>query len=676
MMKKACFAIACIVAMPGLAGAARPVTFEDMLAMRRVEAPAISPDGAFVLYAVRQWEAPSRDPQRKEARSQVWRVSVADGSTRQLTVDEAGANMPAWSPDGRFISFLSARGSSGDDRRAQIWLMPADGGEARKLTDSKEAVTAYEWSPDSKRIAFVSREPETADEEARRKRGDDRRVFEDEFRLSHVWVTDVAAATTERITEGRTFGVRGTPSWSPDGARLAVAAAPTTLLRDDRSDIYIVDLSSRATDKITTNAGPDTSPRWSPDGRTIAFTSETNRNPEWPDGTRSASIVNARLTLYDVASRTLKDASSPQFDLLAGDPVWTADSRRILFTTGKRVYREVFAYDVAGGRYEQVTNNQIVTLGNLSRDGSRAALLLESAAAAPEVYVSDLALTTPRRLTTINPEVSDFALGEAEVIRWKSDGFEVEGILQKPVGYASGTRYPLLVVPHGGPTGAYLNSFRVGFGDGGQHWAGQGWAVLYPNPRGSTNYGERFMTANVNDWGGGDFRDVIAGVDAVIARGIADPNRLAIAGWSYGGYLTAWAITQTNRFKAAMVGAGIINLVSMYATNDLPNVLAGFFNGVPGATNTALYLERSPLSYAAKVTTPTLILHGGNDERVPIGQPMELYRALRDRGVASELVFYPREGHGLAEYFHQLDRLRRQFDWISKYVEGRRPTSP
>jgi len=674
-MKKAYLVMACLVAMPGLAAAARPVTFEDMLAMRRVEAPVISPDGAYVLYAVRQWESPTRDPQRKEARSQVWRVSVADGSTRQLTFDEAGANAPAWSPDGRFISFLSARGSSGEDRRAQIWLMPADGGESRKLTDSKDAVIAYEWSPDSKRIAFVSREPETADEEARRKRGDDRRIFENEFRRSHIWVADVAAGTSDRVTEGPVFGVRGTPSWSPDGARLAVAAAPTTLVRDDRSDIYLVDIASRAADKITTNAGPDTAPRWSPDGRTIAFTSETNRNPEWPDGTRTGTVVNSRLILYDVASHTLKDASSPQFDLLAGDPVWTPDSRRILFTTGKSVYREVFAYEVATGRYEQLTKNQIVTLGGLSRDGSRAALLLESATAAPNVYVSDLAMTSPRRLTTVNPEASEFALGEAEVIRWKSDGVEIEGILQKPVGYAPGTRYPLLVVPHGGPTGAHLNSFRVGFGDGGQHWAGQGWAVLYPNPRGSTNYGERFMTANIDDWGGRDFRDVMTGVDAVVARGIGDPDRLAIEGWSYGGYMTAWAITQTNRFKAAMVGAGIINLVSMYATNDMPNYLAGFFRGVPGAANLSLYLERSPLSHAARATTPTLILHGGNDERVPIGQPMELYRALRDRGVAAELVFYPREGHGLTEYFHQLDRLRRQFDWITKYVERRRPTS-
>src|SRR6186997_3231973 len=206
MMKKAYFVMACLLAMPRLATAARPVTFEDMLAMRRVEAPAISPDGAYVLYAVRQWETPTRDPQRKEVRSQVWRVSVADGSTRQLTFDEAGANTPAWSPDGRFISFLSARGSSGEDRRAQIWLMPADGGESRKLTDSKDAVTAYEWSPDSKRIAFVSREPETADEEARRKRGDDRRIFENEFRLSHLWVADVAAGTSDRVTEGPVFG--------------------------------------------------------------------------------------------------------------------------------------------------------------------------------------------------------------------------------------------------------------------------------------------------------------------------------------------------------------------------------------------------------------------------------------------------------------------------------------
>jgi dipeptidyl aminopeptidase/acylaminoacyl peptidase len=319
----------------------------------------------------------------------------------------------------------------------------------------------------------------------------------------------------------------------------------------------------------------------------------------------------------------------------------------------------------------------VITPGTLSRDGSKVAFVMESATMPPDVHVADLTFATPRKLTNVNPQAADFALGESEVITWKNEGFDIEGVLVKPVGYRAGTKYPLLVVVHGGPAGAHHNTCRVGYGDGGQHWAGQGWAVLYPNPRGGTNYGEKFLRANIPDWGGGDFRDIMAGVDAAIAKGVADPDRLAIQGWSYGGYMTSWAVTQTNRFKAAMVGAGITNLWSMYGTNDLPNYLAAFFRGIPSKDTLPLYMERSAMTHAHKVTTPTLILHGGNDERVPIGQPMEFYRAVKERGTPVELVFYPRQGHGLQEYYHQLDRLTRQFDWITKHTlhDGGRKTT-
>lgn len=652
------------------AQAARPITFDDVMTMRRVESPAISPDGAFVLYTLRQWETSSKESQKKEARQQVWRVPVNGGPARQLTWDEAGATSPAWSPDGRYISFLSTRGASGDERRGQIWIMRADGGEAWKLTDSKESVSSYTWSPDSTRIAFVSREPDTPDEEARRKRADDRRLFEDEFRPSHIWVANVDSKQSTRLTEGRDFTVRGSISWAPDGTRLAVAGAPSTMARDDRDDIYILTAASKSLEKISSNRGPDNSPRWSPDGRTLAYLSEPNTNAANRDGTNIAVVTQSRLALYDVAAKTTRDASSPQFDLAAGEPVWTPDSRRVVFTTGKGVYREAFAYDLSSGRYAQLTRERVVTLGTISTDGSRVAFIQQSSTMPQDVYVSDLSFQAPSKLTDVNPQTREFTLGQTEVIRWKSDGFDVEGLLLKPSAYQAGRRYPLLVVVHGGPTGAFVDDFRVNYGDGGQHWAGQGWAVLYPNPRGSTNYGERFMRANIPDWGGGDFRDIMTGVDAVIARGIADPDRLAIQGWSYGGYMTAWAITQTTRFKAAMVGAGITNVWSMYGTNDVPNYLAAFFKGIPTRDTLALYMERSAVSHADKVTTPTLILHGGSDERVPIGQPMELYRALKDRGKAVELVFYPRQGHGLSEYYHQLDRLNRQFEWITKHTLG------
>ena len=651
--------------------AARPVTFEDLLQMRRVADAAISPDGASVLYTVRQWEKSTREPSRKEQRSQVWCVSALGEGARPLTVDEGGATAPAWSPDGRYISFLSRRGS-GDERRAQVWILRTDGGEAVKLTDVKdrEGVSSYAWSPDSTRIAYVTRDAETADAEARVKRGDDRRVYEGEFRRSHLWVLEVESQKASRVTEGDAFTIRGDLSWAPDGARVAFAAAPTPMLRDDRTDVYVVTLADTRVEKLTANGGSDSSPRWSPDGATIAFITEPSTVKPGPDGIGTSDPRQSRLALYDVRTRSIRDAFDPRMDIEPRSVAWTPDSRKLMFTAGRGVYIEVFSYEPGAKRYAQLTNGRLIALGTVSRDGSKVAFVMESSAEPADVYASDLSFATPRKLTTVNPQASEFSLGQTEVLTWKNEGFDVEGVLLKPVGYTPGTKVPLLVVVHGGPAGAHLNNFRVAYGDGGQHWAGQGWAVLYPNPRGGTNYGEKFLRANIPDWGGGDYRDIMAGVDAAIARGIADPDRLAIQGWSYGGYMTSWAITQTTRFKAAMVGAGITNLWSMYGTNDLPNYLAAFFGGVPSKETLPLYMARSAVTHAHKAVTPTLILHGANDERVPIGQPMELYRALKERGTPVEMVFYPRQGHGLQEYEHQLDRLRRQFDWITTHTSG------
>jgi dipeptidyl aminopeptidase/acylaminoacyl peptidase len=650
------------------AEAGRPITFEDILGMRRVADAAISPDGRHVLYTVRQWETSTRDALKKEQRSQVWRASV-EGGSRPLTFDEAGATAPAWSPDGRYVSVLSPRGS-GEERRPQIWIMRTDGGDATKLTDAKDGVASYVWSPDAARIAYVSRDPEGAEVEARIKRGDDRRVYEDEFRMSHLYVVDVTSGQATRITDGNALTIRGDLSWSPDGTRLVFAAAPTTMLRDDRQDVYIATLAGKRLEKITANAGGDSSPRWSPDGTTIAYITEPSAVKTGPDGLGTQDPRQSRIALYDLRTRTVTDAVDPGLDVEPRTLAWVPGGRTLIVGAGKGTYTEAFSYEPAARRYTQLTTGKVIALGTLSKDGSRAAFVMESSTQPGEVHVSDLSFSAPRRLTSTNPEAANFALGRSEVITWKNEGFDIEGVLLTPVGYQPGTRVPLLVVVHGGPAGAHLNNFRVAYGDGGQHWAGQGWAILYPNPRGGTNYGEKFLRANIPDWGGGDYRDIMAGVDAVIARGIADPDRLAIQGWSYGGYMTSWAVTQTTRFKAAMVGAGITNLWSMYGTNDLPNYLAAFFRGVPSKETLPLYMERSAVTHAHKVTTPTLILHGGNDERVPIGQPMEFFRALKERGTPVELVFYPRQGHGLQEYEHQRDRLRRQFDWITKHTLG------
>jgi dipeptidyl aminopeptidase/acylaminoacyl peptidase len=651
----------------------RAVTIDDVMQLKGVAGPAVSPDGTQVLYTVRQWEpASEREKDRFENRTRIWMVPVAGGAARQVAYGERGDSAPQWSPDGRYISFLSARGAGTpeDPPRAQIYLMRTDGGEAWKLTDAKEGVTTYSWAPNSRRLAYVSIDPRTSEQEADLKRRDDERVFEGDFRYAQVWTIDVESKASARVTDGTAYSVRGTPSWAPDSQRLVFAAGITPMLRDYRSDVYIADTAAKRIDRISTNPGQDQTPQWSPDGAWIAWQTDLSTAKPIGDGTLPSTVGISHLVVYDVAKKTLKDVSAASFDTDAGAPSWTADSKRILFSAGARTATDVFSFDLATGRYLRRTTNRTVQLGSRSRDGRVVAVTMDTPSTPSEVYATDTTFATFRKLTDANPQAANFALGEAELVTWKNDGLDVEGVLLKPVGYEPGKRYPLLVVAHGGPAGAYTNNYRVGGLEGGQFWAGQGWAVFYPNPRGSTNYGEKFLRANINDWGGGDYRDIMTGVDALVARGIADPNRLAHIGWSYGGYMTSWVITQTNRFKAAMVGAGLTDMASMYGTNDIPNVLITYFGGMPNKETMALYSARSAMSHIENVTTPTLILHGASDERVPTGQAYELFRGLKDRGKTVELVFYPREGHGFTEYYHLKDRLTRIHAWVTKYTLG------
>ena len=644
------------------------VTIDDILALKAVGSAAISPDGSQVLYTVRQWEA---DRDRMESRTHVWKVAVAGGPARQITFGERGESQPQWSADGRYISFLSARGSgTGDDQpRNQIYIMPTSGGEAAKLTDAKEGVASYSWAPDNSRIAYVSTDARSSEEETANRKRDDERVFEGDFRFQHLWTIDVESKKTTRITDGRGYTVTGNSSWSPDSKRLVFSARPTTMLRDYRSDIYVADLATAAVEKISSNPGPDAQPQWSPDGMTIAWTADPTSAKAIADGTVPSYIGHGHLILYDVSKKAVRDVWSRDFDVDPGSPQWSADSRQILFVAGKRAYSEAFSFDVGTGRYTQLTRDKTLQSGSRSRDGKVVAVTMDSPQSPGEVFVTDSSFGSFRKLTDTNPQAASWALGQTEVVTWKSsDGVEVEGVLLKPVGFEPARRYPLLVVAHGGPAGAFTNGYRVGGLEGGQLWAGRGWVVFYPNPRGSSNYGEKFLQANINDWGGGDYRDIMTGVDALIARGIADPDRMAHIGWSYGGYMTAWVVSQTTRFKAAMVGAGLTNMASMYGTNDIPNVLVTYFGGILNKETMPLYASRSAMSFIDNVTTPTLILHGANDERVPTGQAYELYRGLKDRGKTTELVFYPREGHGISEYYHQKDRLTRIFDWITRYT--------
>lgn len=659
----------------------RPMTIDDMMAIKNVGQVAISPSGSLVVYALSGWEHPNANPakgdtargDKHEVRSHLWIVPT-DGSRppRQITFSERGESQPQWSPDGSAIAFLSARGAAAGDEqpRPEIQILHLDGGEAEKITNAKEGVTGFSWSPDGKRIAFLSADslPKTTD--AARKRHDDAQVYEGDFRLSHVWVVDVATKKEIELVHTTEFTVRGAPSWSPDSRRIAYVTTPSTLLRDERRNAFIVDAASGQAEGIDASAAVQGTPVWSPDGRTLALETLRQTHPMVPDSMQFREILNSHLVLYDVATKRSRDMSAG-FDNSPGAMTWSPDGKSLFFTAGDRVYSSVFRFDVTSGKYNQLSHGEIIRGVSFDKSGAHVAFVIDSPMSPGNVYSSDASFTSPHKLTDANPQLATIALGESEIVTWKSsDGQEVEGVLLKPVGYRAGQRYPMLVDIHGGPTGAHNIGFKANWGSPGQFWAGQGWAVLYPNPRGSTGYGEKFMRGNVPDWGGGDYRDIMTGVDAMVARGVADADKLAVSGWSYGGYMTSWVVTQTNRFKAAMEGAGLTDLVSMYGTTDIPGYIASFFNGVPNKQTTEFYRQRSAITFVDNVTTPLLILHGGNDQRVPIGQPMEYFRQLKDRGKTVQLVFYPREGHGFSEYYHQMDKVRREFDWINRYTLG------
>ena len=664
--------------------AQHPVTLQDVLSLKAPGSVAMSPDGHWVLYTVRSWTpAPEeqKKPVKEEMRSHIWLVSTepsAGGAPRQITFGDKGESSPAWSPDGKYISFIANRPDPDDPGAkpsGQIYVMQADGGEAHAVTSGEGGASSYTWSPDSKEIAFLRVPPLSEAGQAAEKRGEDVAEYEGDFRLARLWTVNLATGKEADWTREDDFTLKGAPAWSPDGKQLLFAAAPTTLIRDNRTNLFLFTLATKQLLQLTHGLSASSSPAWSPDGHTIAYLFDPDGYKALGDGIPYQDSHQAHLMLLDVATGQSRDVSSPAFDLYAGDPIWSADGREIRFTTGDQVWEDVFSYSLGSGQYRQVTHQQLIRLDghSFSRDGSQAAFLSETSTQPGDVYVATADFASPRRLTRVNPQVADYQLGGTEVLHWKSsDGWPVEGLLLKPVGYQSGHRYPLLVNVHGGPTSAFTD----GFAAYNQFWAGKGWAVLLVNPRGSTGYGEKFLRGNINDWGGGDYHDIMSGVDAAIAAGVVDPNRMGEWGWSYGGYMTCWIVSQTGRFKAAMMGAGLSDLVSMYGTTDIPNYLGGFLEGYPDAASMKLYRERSGITYADQVTTPLLILQGAVDERVPTSQSLEFFRALKDRGKTVRLFFYPREHHGFVEYYHLLDRYQRIYDWISHYTLGTGPSLP
>ncbi len=764
----------------------RRITPRALLEARRLSDPKIHPDGRHIAFVVTEadfqesrWVShlwltewllaeetepgaePPAAPEEANAEATDEGTGEDEDPTRQLTFSRDGESHPKWSPDGRYLAFLSTRidetepepeEEEDDEPKEQVWILPIDGGEARKVTTAPEGVLEYEWTPDGSALIYLAPEPRPRPIESLRKQQQRQKndpVVEHEDRLRRqFWRVDIEENKPKRLFTAD-YGVTEF-ALSADGERLCYTTNYTGEWNDyHKVDLWVCDLTTDtpAPFQLIERAGGKYHPRWSPDGTQIAFlswldpelsysretlfvvdaplsptltplkdTSPLNPplSPAPPSdaavlapgsggrtgegrtdlpnlspyqGEMSASNLNTRgeeaSRISPVQVSEVKTSATPFPVSVANVPgkgagglgldydikefQWTHEQGALIALaavgTGSALYRlsaeEATRLDVGGPDVECEGLDYDLESGAL-------AFVQETASALPEIVLRTAAGEV-HPLTRLNAEFTEtYRLPRQEVVTWTSfDGTEIEGVLTYPLDYEEGKRAPLIVQIHGGPKARATNTLQA-YGMP-SVWSAEGYAVLQPNYRGSEGYGNAFAVANRRDLGGGDFADIMAGVDWCIAQGIADPEQLGVLGGSYGGFLTNWAIGHTDRFRAAISLFGIFHLQTDFGNSELSRWDTDYL----GATyweDPEIYRRLSPGSYIEAIKTPTLILHGEQDSNTFISNSKEMYQALRQRGVTTQFVHYPREGHGLQEPNHRLDEIRRCLAWMDRYV--------
>jgi len=650
--------IAILLLLPAVAAWAQEkagMSIVDMLNVPALSNPQLSPDGSSITY-----ELAEADWQQNKQITHIWRQDVAGGDPVQLTNGTEGEADARWSPDGRFVAFLGKRG---DDEEKQIYLLPTAGGEAQRLTGHDSEVSDIAWADDAGSIYFLAADPKTEEEKKKEELQDDVFQYDENKKHKHLWRVALSTGETRKITDGD-FTVRSF-ELSRDGRNILLERAPEPILNAVfEAELFLIDADGERWVQLTDNDYPERSGELSPSGSLVFYLADVNE-----DG---RPYFNNNLFLVPSAGGEAR-MLLPDMPYEIDDASWSADGRSIYFIANTGVRNDLFSVDIDSGEYSRLSE------GDHTIGGWQYLPLLDA-------HVSSL--STPdnpgdvwqirggefRRLTHVFEQLAEeYFLPRQEAISWKgADGATVEGLVYYPRDFEPDKRYPLAVQTHGGP--ALSDKFRYPrAGSYQQILTDRGWLVFRPNYRGSVGYGDPFLRDMVGHYFNQAHLDVMTGVDHLIDIGIADPERMIKMGWSGGGHMTNKIITHTDRFKAASSGAGAANWISMYGQTDIRMHRENWFGGSPWEEDApiAKFWGASALREIWKVTTPTLVLVGEKDERVPAPQSVELYRALKANGVDTHLYMAPREPHGWNELRHQLFKVNVELEWFERHVLGR-----
>ena len=622
-------------------GEKKLLTPEASLNLRGIQDLQYSPDGKRLAFVVME---PAKGQNRKR---HIWIHEADTDGSRQFTYSEKSESGPRWSPDGKTLGFLSDRGEA-----QQIYLMRGDGGEGVALTKGKNGVRGFEWSPDGKRIAYIAPDAKSEAEEKKEKDKDDAHVVDKEDKRGRLWIVNVETGETKALTKP-SWEVRQI-AWLHNGAQLVMEATEHPESDQFTQKIYGVLAVSGETKLLLAPRGPFGEVKVSTAGNTISFVGSREDGPDPHD-----------LMLLPVNGFEAHNLTGSSLDRPVEAYEWQKDGAVTLVAADG--FKSKLVRFEANASLHELAATPMPTGSIAVSSGGEIAYVAQTGVAPPEVWTwNEKGGAAAKQVSNVNDAWKQFRLATPEYYKYKSfDGTEIEAALLRPIGgpgAGATTKLPLVALIHGGPTGRWSDAIEPW----GQLLAARGYAVFYPNIRGSVGYGQKFVESNKADWGGGDYKDVMAGVHDLITRGIADPNRLGIGGWSYGGYMAEWAITQTNEFKVAVSGAGMANLISEFGMEDHPAGDEWFF-GTPWESPEK-FLNSSPFVHFKDAKTPTLVLQGDADTIDPLGQSQELYRGLKRYGVETELVVYPREPHGFHEEKHLVDRLGRILGWFDKYL--------